>query len=89
MHPEVKPLSISETDKHRIMEVLIFKTNASKQSEVSSLQNLLSRFAHIIEVSVDLEDCDKVLRIVGNNPSPTQIQLLVSSLGLTCSEMKD
>lgn len=89
MHSEVKPLSIPETDKHRIMEVLIFKTNASKQSEVSNLQNLLSRFAHIIEVSVDLEDCDKVLRIVGNNPSPTQIQLLVSSVGLTCLEMED
>ena len=89
MRSEVKSLSIPETDKHRIMEVLIFKTNASKQSEVSSLQNLLSRFAHIIEVSVDLDDCDKVLRIVGNNPSPTQIQLLVSSLGLTCSEMED
>lgn len=71
------------------MEVLIFKTNVSKQSEVSSLQNLLNRFAHIIQVSVDLEDCDKVLRIVGNNPSPTQIQLLVSSLGLNCSEMED
>lgn len=69
------------------MEVLIFKTNASRQSEVSSLQRMLSRFDHIIEVSVDLEDCDKVLRIVGNNPSPIQIQLLVSSLGLTCSEM--
>ena len=49
---------------------------------------MLSKFDHIIEVSVDLEDCDKVLRIVGNNPSPTQIQLLVSSLGLTCSEME-
>ena len=70
------------------MEVLIFKTNASRQSEVSSLQRMLSKFDHIIEVSVDLEDCDKVLRIVGNNPSPTQIQLLVSSLGLTCSEME-
>jgi len=71
------------------MEVLIFKTNASRQSEVSSLQSMLSRFEHIIEVSVDLDDCDKVLRIVGNNPSPSQIQLLVSSLGLTCSEMVD
>ncbi len=70
------------------MEVLIFKTNASRQSEVSSLQRMLSKFDHIIEVSVDLEDCDKVLRIVGNNPSPIQIQLLVSSLGLTCSEME-
>ena len=70
------------------MEVLIFKTNASRQSEVSSLQRMLSKFDHIIEVSVDLEDCDKVLRIVGNNPSPSQIQLLVSSLGLTCSEME-
>ncbi|MDP3467264.1 MAG: hypothetical protein Q8S11_02950 [Daejeonella sp.] len=71
------------------MEVLIFKTNVSKQSDVSSLQNLLSRHAHILQVSVDLEDCDKVLRIVGNNPSPTQIQLVVSSLGLTCLEMED
>jgi len=71
------------------MEVLIFKTNVSKQSDVSSLQNLLSRHAHILQVSVDLEDCDKVLRIVGNNPSPTEIQLVVSSLGLTCLEMED
>jgi len=71
------------------MEVLIFKTNVSKQSDVSSLQNLLSRHAHILQVSVDLEDCDKVLRIVGNNPSPTQIQLVVSSLGLTCLEMEE
>ena len=70
------------------MEVLVFKTNLTEQSDVNRLQSLLTRFDNIKQVSVDLDDCDKVLRIVGTNPSPTHIELLVSSLGLSCSELE-
>lgn len=70
------------------MEVLVFKTNVTEQAEVSRLHSLLTSFANIKQVSVDLDDCDKVLRIVGDNPSPTQIETLVGSLGLACSELE-
>ncbi len=71
------------------MEVLVFKTNVTDQSEVNQVLSLLTTFANIQQVSVDLDDCDKVLRIVGTDPSPTHIELLVSSLGLSCSELED
>ncbi|SKB64385.1 hypothetical protein [Daejeonella lutea] len=71
------------------MEVLVFKTNVSEQSDVSRVHSLLTSFTNIKQVSVDLDDCDKVLRIVGIKPSPAQIAALLASLGLACSELED
>lgn len=71
------------------MEVLVFKTNITEQAEVSRVHSLLSGFADIKQVTVDLEDCDKVLRIVWDDTSPVQIKLIVDSLGLVCTELED
>jgi hypothetical protein len=72
-----------------MMEVLVFKTNVEEQSEVSKLYSLLMSFADIKQVTVDMEDRDRVLRIVGDNPSASLIKSLVRSLGLACSELDD
>jgi len=71
------------------MEVLVFKTSVTEQSQVSRVLSLLTSFTDIKHVSFDLEDCDNVLRIVCNNSSPRQIESLINSLGLSCSELKD
>ena len=71
------------------MEVLVFKTSVTRRSQVSKVYSLLTSFADIKEVSVDLDDCDKVLRIVGVNTTPGSIISLVNSLGLSCAVLED
>ncbi len=71
------------------MEVLVFKTSVAEQSEVNKLYSLLMGFADIKQVTVDLDDRDRVLRIVGDNPSASLIKSLVRSLGVSCSELEE
>ena len=39
--------------------------------------------------TVDLEDCDKVLRIVCNDLNPREIEQLLFASGMFCRELED
>lgn len=71
------------------MDVLIFKTSVTRQSQASKVYALLAGFANIHQVSLDLDDCDRVLRVVGNNPSANLIKTTINSLGFLCAELDD
>ncbi len=70
------------------MEVLVFKTNVSKQTEVSKVQTLLKRIAAIEDWNFDSEDCNCVLRIVASNLSPRHIESVLRASGINCEELE-
>ena len=72
-----------------IMDILIFKTNINSKNDFHLVRKDLSQNYNINECTVDLEDKDKVLRIVGSNLKLSDIALSVNTIGFTCEELKD
>ncbi len=65
--------------------VAIFKTNVTDFSKADEIISMLSHHLPGCKINFDLQDCDNVLRVKGNNVSPTQIIQLVSSAGAVCT----
>ncbi len=71
------------------MDILIFKTNIYSPSEFSPLKNLLRETYDVQNCTVDLEDSDKVLRVVGNGLKVNEIKDRVNNFGFLCEELDD
>lgn len=69
------------------MEVLIFKTNINSKDEFMEINNQLSRSFDMQDCSIDLEDHDKVLRIVSDYCPKEEVINQVNNLGFLCQEM--
>ena len=66
------------------MEVLVFKTNVTSKKKVSKVSTLLTSFPTIQQWNFDLDDCDKVLRIVATNLKPDFVESLLNAAGFKC-----
>ena len=64
----------------------IFKTNVSDHEQKTAVLSVLESLAEVTEASIDLEDCDKVLRVV-TTAGITTIQNLLTNHGILCSEL--
>jgi hypothetical protein len=68
--------------------VKIFSTDIENRTQVNHIRVVIcSLFPHNI-VTVDLEDCDQVLRVEGNIPSSEYMISLLSKLGFRCQELE-
>jgi hypothetical protein len=67
--------------------ILVFKTNISTKTEARKLQSVLNKKA-ILKWNVDLEDCDRVLRIVTTDFSSGEIISLARKKGVECVELE-
>ena len=65
----------------------VFKTNVEdlEQSQIL-LRRLLSQFPQC-RINFDLEDCDRVLRVEGENFAAGNVVRLVNEHGFVCEEM--
>jgi hypothetical protein len=68
-------------------QVLVFKTNINSDEEAGRLSNFLSTKA-IRKWNVDLEDKDRILRIVTDILSPEDIIGFAKQNGLECEELE-
>jgi len=68
-------------------QVLVFRTNLNTKAEVQKIKQALNKKA-IIQWSVDMEDCDKVLRVITENLTPADIIGVLRGKGLECVEME-
>jgi len=68
-------------------QVLVFKTNISTDTEVQQLNDVLNT-GSIIKWNVDVDDCDKVLRIVTQELNPAWIISVLEGKGLACIELE-
>ena len=73
-----------EEPKKPRVQVEVFKTNVS-DTEAADLirKNLLLVFPEC-KINFDLQDCDKILRIEGNQVLPATVKDLVKSSGFHC-----
>lgn len=70
------------------MNILIFATSVGSKEEVSRVQPLLSSVEGIRKWTFDLEDCDKILRVVSKNIPARFIEELLQKAGFVCDELK-
>ena len=68
--------------------VHIFRTNVGDASERESLRALFEEEREVVEWSVDLEDCDRVLRIVSTKPSALDYMIKIKQKGFLCEELQ-
>jgi len=64
--------------------VEVFKTNVQKKAQSKMLLCILSEKFPSFKINFDLSDCDKVLRVEGNNIEALRIMILVKKHGFTC-----
>jgi len=69
------------------MDVLVFKTDVTSKRKVGKVNTLLTSFPTIHQWNFDLEDCDKILRIVSNGLSPRNVESALQSAGIGCEEL--
>jgi hypothetical protein len=71
------------------MDILVFVTNVSDSKAVSKLKPLLTAIPAIKNWNIDLDDCDRVLRIVSNDLSPRKVESTLQIAGFNCYELAD
>ena len=66
----------------------IFSTDIENRTQVNDVSVAICSLFPGSIVTVDLEDCDRVLRVDGNIPSGEYIISLLSKLGFRCQELE-
>lgn len=64
--------------------VEVFKTNVRKKAQSKILLCILSEAFPSSKINFDLSDCDKVLRVEGDNIEALRIMILVKEYGFKC-----
>ena len=64
--------------------VEVFKTNVQKKTQSKMLLCILSETFPSFKINFDLSDCDKVLRVEGDNMEALRIMMLVKEYGFNC-----
>jgi len=64
--------------------VEVFKTNVQKKAQSKMLLCVLFEAFPSFEINFDLSDCDKVLRVEGDNIEASGIMVLIRGAGFKC-----
>ena len=67
--------------------VEVFKTNVQKKAHSKRLHGVLAEAFPSFKINFDLSDCDKVLRLKGDNIEAVRITMLVMEHGFTCERL--
>ena len=62
----------------------IFKTNVLKKAQSKMLLCVLSKAFPSFKINFDLSDCDKVLRVEGDNIEALSIMIFLKENGFRC-----
>lgn len=65
--------------------ITVFKTNVQKAMQAKKLVSYLLQHFPGNKINIDLNDCDKVLRVEGENFKEGKIMMLVRQTGFSCS----
>ena len=69
-------------------EILIFRTSVNAQKHVQQVAALFNSIKLIKQWSFDLDDCDRILRVVSLNVQPEMIENLLRTEGIYCEHME-
>ncbi len=68
--------------------VEVFKTNVQRKAQSKRLLRALSETFPSLRINFDLSDCDKVLRVEGENMEALPIMILLREYGFTCEVLE-
>lgn len=68
--------------------VEVFKTNVRHKRQAKTLLAALSKQFPLFRINFDLEDCDKILRVEGENVPQEKILKLVTENGYQCNVLE-
>lgn len=68
--------------------VEVFKTNVRHKRQAKTLLAVLSKQFPLFRINFDLEDCDKILRVEGENVPQEKILKLVTENGYQCNVLE-
>ena len=71
------------------MNTLIFKTNINTEPDFLKVKSALKSKFDIKDTTIDLEDCDRVLRVITNNGTSLKISEEIKGLSYFCEELED
>lgn len=71
------------------MNVLILKTSIENDGLLNELSPFLTSHPHIAKWSVDLEDCDKVLRVETSHLSEPELIEFLSVFGIVSCDLDE
>lgn len=69
--------------------ILVFKTNLENKKQIKEVQPALDSLEGINSWNTDLEDCDRILRIVSYGTNPETVIQQMNTLGYNCEELAD
>lgn len=72
----------------KIAVVEVFRTNIQKAKLAKELTNLLYLHFPEYKINFDLQDCDKILRVEGQQIWPDKIMELIHSSGYDCQPLE-
>jgi len=67
--------------------IIIMATDVHRSKDLGNLSKALQSFPHVKEWSIDMTDCDKVLRISASNDISTALISNLQAAGLSCNVM--
>jgi hypothetical protein len=82
-------MKVDEMLKTSIMKgyIIILSTSVERSQDLENLSTTLNSFSEVWEWSIDMTDCDNVLRIETSTNINTSLINKLKSLGIECSLM--
>lgn len=74
---------------NNLEHIHIFKSNIKTDADKHYVKSILDQHPLIEDWSVDLDDEDRVLRVISNKLTRVKIMELISICGYTCEELKN
>lgn len=69
--------------------ILVFKTNLDKPGDIEQITKVLNGIPELLKWNVDLDDCDRVLRIEAESDIRNLVMATLSDTGFYCEELED
>lgn len=69
--------------------ILVFKTDLADGTQLEQLRSVLDTTAGIAEWNVDLEDCDRILRVVSHGAEVEDVTSRLMGMGIACEALED
>lgn len=71
-----------------VHHILIFKTNIATARDRKNAARVLDEQPYIFGWTIDMNDVDRVLRVVSLRPEPALITNLIKASGYYCAELE-
>lgn len=71
-----------------LSNIFIFKTNIQTEFEKLRIKNVLDASQKVLKWNIDMDDADRVLRIVSDSLRPEQIISVLDYVGFECTELE-